>query len=184
MRTGIAAVLIVMLAVAAPMGMRVLRVNRAREAIPVYPGAREGGGRIRYLPRLLSWDDRSSARVDRVFALPDTTPLSTIALHANVALAQQGWYLVAPEELERFANPQVVVWQRDPDERLDLMKLWPDANLTRDQRLYGGIFPAQFLTAPLVIEWSFAIGGPRSPRPTGVRAPEVRTPNQPLPPRR
>ena len=177
MRTGIAALLIVMVAVAASMGMRVLRVNRAGEAIPVYPGAREGGGRTRYLPRLLSWDDRSSARVDRVFAIPDTTPLATIALHANVTLAQHGWYLVAPDELEHFANPQVVVWQRDPEERLDLMKLWPDANMTPDQRLYGGVFPAQFLTAPLVIGWTWALGGPRSPRPTGVRAPQVRIPD-------
>ena len=176
MRTFIAAAFIVILALAAWMGVRVLRVNRAAMAIPVYPGAREGGGRTRHLPRLLSWDDRSSARVDRVFALPDTMPLSTIARHANVTLADQGWYLIAPEELERFANPQVVVWQRDPDERLDLRKVWPEANMTPEQRLYGGVFPSQFLTAPLVVEWSFTIGGPRSPRAAAVQAPEVRKP--------
>ena len=181
MRNVIAAVFIIVLALAASMASRVLRVSRAAKAIPVYPGAQEGGGRTRYLPRLLSWDDRSSARVDRVFALPDTAPLSTIARHANATLAQHGWYLVAPDELERFANPQVVVWQRDPDERLDLMKVWPVANMTPEQRLYGGIFPAKFLSAPLVIQWSFAIGGPRSPSPTPVRPPEVRIPGAPAP---
>jgi hypothetical protein len=181
LRTGIAAVIIVILALTTAMGFRVLRVTRAAKAIPIYPGAQEAGGRTRYLPRVLSWDDRSSARVERVFALPDTTPVATIARHANVALAQQGWYLVTPEELQRIANPQVVVWQREPDERLDLMKLWPDPNMTADQRLYGGIFPAQFLDAPLVVEWSWALGGPRSTRSAPVQRLEVRTPPPPRP---
>src|SRR5437870_12856358 len=73
---------------------RVVRVTRAAAAIPVYPGARESGGRTRYLPHLLSWDDRSSARVQRVFALPENTGLIAIARHADTTLAAQGWYLL------------------------------------------------------------------------------------------
>lgn len=181
MRIGIAAAVIVILAVATAMGFRVLRVSRAANAIPVYPGAREAGGRTRYLPRLLSWDDRSSARVERVFALPDNPSLATIARHANVTLEPQGWYLVMPEELQRIENPQVVVWQRDPDERLDLMKLWPLPDMTPEQRLYGGVFPAQFLGAPLVVEWSWALGGPRSARPAPIPPPGLRRPPPPRP---
>lgn len=175
--TSVLLVLIVVLAVA---GMfRVVRVTRAGAAIPVYPGARESGGRTRYLPHLISWDDRSSARIQRIFAFPNVTPLTTIARHADAKLSTQGWYLVAPEDLERVGDPQVIVWQRDPDERLDLMKVWPLPNLTRTQRLYGGIFPAEFLDAPLVIEWSWALGGARSPRYTRQELIQVRTPPPP-----
>ena len=44
-----------------------------------------------------------------------------------------------------------LVWQRDPDERLDLATLWPIDGMSQDARLYGGTFPAAFLDAPLVI---------------------------------
>src|SRR5688500_15027853 len=173
-------VVIAALAVAAV--YRVVRVSKAAGQIPVYPGAREAGGKTRYLPRLLSWDDRSSARVQRIFALPAAIPLSTIARDANETLAGQGWYVVSPEDLQ-IIDPQVVVWQRDPNERLDLMKVWPVPGMTPTQRLYGGIFPAEFLDAPMVIEWSWALGGPRSPRRT-VQSFEVRTLSPPLPPAR
>lgn len=150
----------VSLAVAA--AARVARVRRAAAAMPTYPGAAEGGGRVRYFPRVLAWDDRSSARVQRVFALPERVSLATIARQADSSLAPQGWYLVLPEELARIEHPQVVVWQREPDERIDLTQLWPISGMTREQRLYGGVFPAEFLDAPLVIEWSWALGRPRS----------------------
>ncbi|MDP9178054.1 MAG: hypothetical protein M3O61_10285 [Gemmatimonadota bacterium] len=176
----IVAVGVVALALAA--WSRVARVTRAAAAVPVYPGAREGGGRTRYWPHLLSWDDRSSARVQRVFAFPQATSLTTIGRHADATLAPQGWYLVTPEDLERITNPQVIVWQRDPDERLDLSQLWPLVGMTRDQRLYGGIFPAEFLDAPLVIEWSWALGGPRSPRPAALPGPSILLPPPPRPP--
>jgi hypothetical protein len=159
---------------------RVVRVTRAAAAIPVYPGARESGGRTRYLPHLLSWDDRSSARVQRVFALPENTDLITIARHADTTLARRGWYLLTPDDLTRSGNPQVVIWQREPDERLDLSQLWPLPFMTPEQRLYGGLFPEEFLNAPLVIEWSWALNGPRSPRP--APNPVVRIPPPPTPP--
>ena len=174
----LAVVVIVGAALAVAAQSRVSRVSKAAKAIPVYPGAREGGGRTRYLPHVLSWDDRSSARVQRVSAFRDPIPLTTIALHANATLARQGWYLTMPEELGRISDPQVIVWQRDPDERLDLTKLWPLSGMTPDQRMYGGIFPAEFLDAELVIEWSWALGGPRSARST-VQALEMRTPPPP-----
>jgi hypothetical protein len=117
---------------------------------------------------VLSWDDRSSARVQRVFALHEATTLVAIARHADATLAPQGWYLVSPDDLERLTNPQVIVWQRDPDERLDLTQAWPVEGITRTQRMYGGIFPAEFLDSPVVIEWSWALGGPRSPRPAPI----------------
>lgn len=160
---------------------RVARVKRAAAAIPVYPGTREAGGRTRYFPHVLSWDDRSSARVQRLFALPRATSIVAIARHADATLAPNGWYLVTPDDLERFANPQVIVWQRDPDERLDLSQIWPIEGMTRTQRMYGGIFPAQFLDAPMVIEWSWALGGPRSSRPAPFQRPIVR--EIPPPPR-
>src|SRR6266851_4199352 len=104
--SAIAIVSVVALSLAAL--LRIVRVNKAAAAIPVYPGTREGGGRTRYLPHLLSWDDRSSARVKRT------------------------------------------------------------------QRMYGGVFPAEFLDAPMVIEWSWALGGPRSPRPAPAPSPILR----------
>ena len=176
----VGAIVIAALAVAAV--YRVVRVTRAADEIPVYPGSREAGGKTRYFPRLLSWDDRSSARVQRIFALPGAIPLSAIARDVNETLAGQGWYMVSPEDLQ-ITHPQVIVWQRDPDERLDLTKVWPLPGITPTQRLYGGIFPAEFLSAPMVIEWSWALGGPRSPRTTAPLL-EVRIPPPPLPPTR
>ena len=124
MRSVLRAVLAIVVACAVALAMaawfRIARVNRAAAAMPVYPGAREGGGRTRFLPHLLSWDDRSSARVQRVFALPQGISLVAIARHADATLAAQGWYLVTPDDLKRVVNPQVVVWQREPDERLTL----------------------------------------------------------------
>lgn len=182
MRSGLRAVLAIVVAGGVALALtalfRVARVNRAAAAIPAFPGTRESGGRTRYLPHLLSWDDRSSARVQRVFSLPPATSMVTVGRRAAATLAAQGWYLVTPDELERIANPQVIVWQREPDERLDLTQLWPLPNMTRTQRLYGGIFPAEFLDAPLVIEWSWALGGARSPPPAPPRQPLLR----PLPP--
>lgn len=163
MRITLLLLLVVGVVLAVMATFRVNRVKRAAAAIPSYPGATEGGGRVRYFPHLISWDDRSSARVQRVFALPEHQSLGSIARHVNDGLAADGWYLMAPDELHRIENPQVVVWQREPDERLDLTQLWPISGMTREQRLYGGVFPAEFLDAPLVIEWSWALGGPRSP---------------------
>ena len=164
---------------------RIVRVTRAATAIPVYPGAHEGGGRTRYLPHLLSWDDRSSARVQRVFALSQATSLVAIARNANQTLVAGGWYLVTPDDLERTTDPKVIVWQRDPDERLDLTQVWPINGMTREQRLYGGVFPEKFLDAPLVFEWSWALRGPRSPRPVrGSWRPVVRSPVPPSLPSR
>ena len=114
--------------------------------------------------------------MQRVFALPEAVTLATIGRQADVQLSRDGWYLVTPENLERIEEPQVIVWQRDPDQRLDLTKVWPIAGLTREERLYGGIFPAEFLDAPLVIEWSWALGGPRSPRPVTFGKSILRTP--------
>lgn len=182
-RRGVPAIILLAVgALALAVGFRIARVTRASSAIPVYPGTREAGGRTRYLPRVLAWDDRSSARVQRVLALSQPTSLVTIARHADARLAAAGWYLVTPDDLERFADPQVIIWQREPDERLDLTQLWPISGMTRTQRLYGGIFPAEFLDAPLVVEWSWALGGPRSARPVPVRWPEVRPPLPPPPP--
>jgi len=144
---------------------RLVRVHHARGAIPVYPGAREGPEHTRYWPRLLSWDDRSSARVDRIFAIPAGTTLLAIARQAADSLAGRGWYLVTPNDLAGRQDPQVIVWQRDPDERLDLGQLWPASGMSRTERLYGGKFPEAFLDAPVVIGWTWALGGPRSPRP-------------------
>src|SRR5216684_3984800 len=104
--SAIAIVSVVALSLAAL--LRIVRVNKAAAAIPVYSGSREGGGRTRYLPHLLSWDDRSSARVQRMFALPRAMNLVAIAREANTTLAAQGWYLVTPDDLERLTNPQVV----------------------------------------------------------------------------
>jgi hypothetical protein len=182
LRGVLAIVVIGLIALALAAWSRIARVTRATAAIPVYPGTREHGGRTRYLPHLLSWDDRSSARVQRVFAFSQVTSLITIARHADTTLAAQGWYLVTPDDLERFPNPQVIMWQRDPDERLDLTQLWPLPGMTRTERLYGGIFPAEFLDAPLVIEWSWALNGPRSPRPAAPPRPAVRPAPAPTPP--
>lgn len=168
MRTGLRIGLLILVVGGAVLALaarsRIARVTNAVAEIPVHPGAREGGGRARHLPRLLSWDDPTAARVRRVFALAETTSLSSVARHAHPALAARGWYLVDPGEIERMANPQVIVWQRDPDERLDLTQLWPVAGMSREQRLYGGIFPPEFLDAPQVIEWNYALGGPRLTR--------------------
>lgn len=180
-RTVLTVVLVLLVAVGAALVTRIVRVTNAAAAIPEYPGAREAGGRTRYLPHLLSWNDRSSARVQRVFALPAEMPLASIAREANASLARDGWYLVTPEDLGRIADPQVIVWQREPDERLDLTKLWPLPPMTPTQRLYGGIFPAAFLDAPLVIEWSWALGGPRVPRVAPDQSTVVRTPPPPRP---
>lgn len=145
---------------------RIARVDRAAAAIPTYPGAREGSRKVRYWPRIMAWDDRSSARVDRVFALPDTVGLLTVARHANEALSAQGWYLVTPDDLRPMVMPpQIIVWQRDPDERLDLSLLWPLAGMSREQRLYGDVMPAAFLDAPQVVGWTWFLGGARSARP-------------------
>jgi hypothetical protein len=144
---------------------RIAKVRKGASAIPLFTGAREAGGHTRYFPKVFSWDDRSSARVQRVFAFPAAVTLATIGRRADAQLARDGWYVVTPENLDRIEQPQVIVWQRDPDERLDLVKLWPVDGMTREQRLYGGIFPAEFLDAPLVVEWSWALGGPRTARP-------------------
>jgi len=156
---------------------RVVRVRRAGGAIPVYPGALEGPRRTRYWPRLLSWDDRSSLRVDRIFAVPAGTTLLAIARHAADGLAGRGWYLVTPNDLAGSRDPQVIVWQRDPDERLDLGQLWPVSGMSRTQRLYGGTFPEAFLDAPVVVGWTWALRGARSPRPpVSPPRPVVRAP--------
>lgn len=102
--------------------------------------------------------------------------MATIGRHADLQLSSDGWYLVTPENLETIREPQVIVWQRDPSERLDLTRLWPVDGMTREQRLYGGVFPAEFLDAPLVIEWSWALGGPRSTRPLIPSKSIVRSP--------
>jgi len=180
-RGALAIVVVGVIALAVVALSRVVRVTRTAAAIPVYPGARESGGKTRYLPHLLSWDDRSSARVQRVFALPENVSLVAIARHADTTLAARGWYLVSPDDLERILNPQVIVWQRDPDERLDLSQLWPLPHMTPEQRLYGGVFPEEFLNAPLVIEWSWALNGPRSPRPAPVSRAILRRPPPPAP---
>jgi hypothetical protein len=86
--------------------------------------------------------------VQRVFALPQAITLFTIARRADATLAAQGWYLLMPDDLdERFSNPQVIVWQREPDQRLDLTQLWPLSGMSRTERLYGGTFPPEFLDA-------------------------------------
>ena len=95
MRGALLIVVVGIIALAVVGLFRVVRVTRAAAAIPVYPGARESGGRTRYLPHLLSWDDRSSARVQRVFALPENTGLIAIARHADTTLAAQGWTINA-----------------------------------------------------------------------------------------
>jgi len=171
-----------LVALGVAVGFRIARVTRAASAIPVYPGAREGSRHTRYWPHLISWDDRSSARVQRVFALPESTSLGAIAHHADTALVAQGWYLVTPNDFERFSNPQVIVWQREPGERLDLTQLWPISGMSRTQRLYGGTFPPEFLDAPMVFGWSWALGGPRSPPPAAPRYPVTR--RAPPPPSR
>jgi len=158
---------------------RIARVRRGAAVIPVYPGARERGGRLRYWPRLLAWDDRSSARVQRVFALTAGVSVLDVARGAHPALVARGWYLVTPTDLEGPGEPQVVVWQRDPDERLDLEPLWPLPGMSREQRLYGNVFPPEFLDAPRVIGWSWALGGPRSGRPVASEPPLIRRPAPP-----
>ena len=157
---------------------RVGRVTQGAEAIPIYPDAREGPAQTRYLPRLLSWDERSSARVRRVFALAEPNSLQVIARHADAILAPQGWYLLNEIDLRAVIEPQVIVWQREPDERLDLTKLWPLDGMTREQRLYGNIFPAAFLDEPFVFEWSWMLGGSHAARP----APPSRSIMRPIPP--
>lgn len=158
---------------------RTARVDNAAAAIPVYPGATEAAKRIRYWPRFMAWDDRSSARVDRVFSLSDTTNVLAIARHADATLATEGWYLVLPHDLRpTVMEPQVIVWQRDPDERLDLAVLWPIAGMTRTQRMHGGLFPAHLLDAPRVIGWTWFLGGARSARPV-PRGPSIVYPAPP-----
>ncbi len=161
---------------------RLIRVRHGGDAIPGYPGAREGPRRTRYWPRLLAWDDRSAARVDRIVAVPAGTTLLDVARHAADSLAAHGWYLVTPDDLAGKGDPQVIVWQRDPDERLDLGQLWPVNGMSRTQRLYGGIFPETFLDEPVVIGWTWALGGPRSARPR-FTPPRVIVPMAPAPPR-
>lgn len=146
-------------------GLRVARVRRAAEGMPLHPGARQGAQDIRYFPRLLSMDDRSSARVRRIFSLAEDASLGVVARTAQASLASNGWYLVDPPDLALMEEPQVIVWQRDPDERLDLVRLWPVPNMTREQRLHGGLFPPNLLDAPMVFEWTWALGGPRAHRP-------------------
>ena len=171
------AILVVSVVVLAAASLsRIAKVKKGASAIPLYTGAREAGGHTRYFPQVFSWDDRSSARVQRVFAFPAAVTLATIGRHADGQLSRDGWYLVTPENLDRIEQPQVIVWQRDPDERLDLVKVWPVDGMTREQRLYGGIFPAEFLDAPLVVEWSWALGGPRSARPYPATRSILRTP--------
>lgn len=144
--------------------LRLIRVHDASRKIPVYSNAQEGPRQMRYWPHLLSWDDQSSARVDRIFAVPAGTTLLAVARHAANALSMQGWYLVTPDDLEGTQDPQIIVWQRDPEERLDLSQLWPVSGMSRTQRLYGGTFPKEFLDAPVVIGWTWALAGPRSVR--------------------
>jgi hypothetical protein len=156
---------------------RVVRVNAGGAEIPVYPQAREGPIYRRYWPKLLAWDDRSSARVDRIFAVPAGTTLLAVARAAAPGLDKGGWYLVTPSVLQGTYDPQVIVWQRDPHERMDLTQLWPVEGLTREQRMYGGRFPAEFLDEPMVIGWTWSRGGPRSSRPlTAPPAPIVKQP--------
>ncbi|HZD40584.1 MAG TPA: hypothetical protein VE131_07670 [Terriglobales bacterium] len=172
------ALMVIAVVIACGYGVRrVLRVNTASNEIPVYSEAREGPSYRRFWPRLLSWDDRSSARVDRIFALPKGTTLLAVARAAAAGLASRDWYLVSPSDLRGTHDPQVIVWQRDPDERLDLIQLWPDPYITREQRLYGGRFPRTFLDEPMVIGWTWYLGGPRSPRPLAAPTqPVVRHP--------
>ena len=160
---------------------RFVKVRHGHDSVPVYPGAREGPAHTRYLPRVLSWDDRSSARVDRVFALPRGTTLLAVARHAADSLATHRWYLATPSDLAGPRDPQVVVWQRDPDERLDLVQLWPVDGMSRTARMYGGRFPEAFLDEPVVIGWSWALGGPRSARPLAAPTRAIVSP-PPLPP--
>ncbi len=162
---------------------RLVRVHHGRMEVPVYPEAREGPQHARYWPRLLAWDDRSSARVDRIFAIPARTSLLDVARYADASLASRGWYLVTPSDLVATRDPQVIVWQRDPDERLDLSMLWPIEGMTPTQRLYGGRFPTSFLDEPAVIGWTWSLGGPRSahPLPSAFRS-IVRKPPSPDPP--
>lgn len=161
---------------------RVARVRRAGSAIPAYPGAREGPRYARYWPRVMAWDDRSSARVDRVLAVPAGTTLRAVARHATDSLIARGWYLATPDDLAGTQDPQVIIWQRDPDERLDLAQLWPVSGITREQRLYGGRFPEAFLDEPVVVGWTWSLGGSRLPRPT-FRAPRPIVNVPPAPPR-
>lgn len=144
---------------------RVHRVRAGLQEIPVMTVGQAGPTYTRYWPRLLAWDDRSSARVDRMVAMPSGTTLLQLARSATASLVERGWYLVTPLPLGAQGDPQVVVWQRDPDERLDLTQLWPVAGMRPEQRLYGGRFPAAFLDKPVVIEWTWSLGGPRSARP-------------------
>src|SRR5688572_4045454 len=82
--------------------VRIAKVKKGASAIPIYAGAREAGGRTRYFPRISPWDDPSSARVQRVFALPAAVTLATVGRQAGAQLERDGWYLVAPESLERI----------------------------------------------------------------------------------
>jgi hypothetical protein len=78
-------------------------------------------------------------------------------------------------------DPQVIIWQHDPDERLDLTRLWPISGMSRAQRLYGGTFPEAFLDEPVVIGWTWALGGPRSRRPSALPPRAItRPPSLPL----
>lgn len=163
---------------------RVARVRAGSAAIPVVAGTREGGGKVRYLPRVIAWDDPSSARVDRVFALQAARPLIAIAREADASLTANGWYLATPDRLDDpRMEPQVVIWQRDPDERLDLSQLWPASGISREQRLYGGIFPAAFLDAPQVIGWTWTLRGHRLQRPMSFGPSILVAPPPPPPPR-
>ena len=180
MRLAIWITIALVLVAAVPVGRRMIRVRRTGDAIPLYAGAREGPRQTRYWPRLLSWDDRSSSRVDRIFAVPAGTTLLAIARHAADGLAGRGWYLVTPNDLAGSRDPQVIVWQRDPDERLDLGQLWPVSGMSRTQRLYGGTFPEAFLDAPVVVGWTWALRGARSPHPpVSPPRPVVRAPPAP-----
>lgn len=170
------------LLIAATVAFRVIRVQRGAAEIPIVPGTREGPRHTRYWPRVISWDDRSSSRVDRVFVAAAGTTLLAAARGAADSLERRGWYLVTPDDLSLRQDPQVIVWQRDPDERLDLSQLWPVPGMSREQRLYGGRFPAAFLDEPVVIGWSWSLDGPRSARPIPPRGRAIVQPPPPPPP--
>lgn len=159
------ATLLIVVAVSAA---RVHRVQAGLREIPITTVGQAGPIYTRYWPRLLAWDDRSSARVEQLVAMPAGTTLLRLAGDATASLEQRGWYLMTPLPREAKNDPQVIVWQRDPDERLDLTQLWPLAGMTAEQRLYGGRFPAAFLDKPVVVEWTWSLGGPRSARAAAV----------------
>ena len=101
----------------------------------------------------------------RVLALPERVPLGTVARHGQAGLAAKGWYLADPAAIDPAHDPQIIIWQRGSKERLDLQVAWPVAGMSREQRGYGGLIPAEFLDAPLVVQWDYMLGGPMLNRP-------------------